>query len=62
MSRETLNFSMYSLMSTRISASEVSNMNSANILAKCVLPTPVGPININEPMGLLGSFNPILLR
>ena len=26
-------------------------------MASCVLPTPVGPRNIKEPMGFVGSFN-----
>ena len=35
---------------------------SANCLANSVLPTPVGPKKINEPIGFLGSFKPIRLR
>ena len=55
---ETLCFSMYSLISTRTKASSVSNINSAKALANSVLPTPVGPKKIKEPMGRLGSEMP----
>ena len=34
------------------------NIASANALESSVLPTPVGPRNKKEPIGLLGSFNP----
>ena len=37
-------------------------MNSARFRAKKVLPTPVGPRKINEPIGLLGSFKSALER
>ncbi len=53
---------MYSLMSIRISASSESNNSRAITLANCVFPTPVWPKNINEPIGLLGSLRPALLR
>ena len=53
---------MYSLMSIRISASSLSNIWRAKVRASSVLPTPVGPRNINVPMGFLGSFKPTLLR
>ena len=56
------NFSMYSLISMRIMLSSLSKSNFVNSFASCVLPTPVGPRKINEPIGLLGSFNPALLR
>ena len=46
----------------RISASLLPNMYSASFSARYVLPTPVGPINMNVPMGLLGSLSPIRLR
>ena len=49
-------------MSIRISASAEPNIYLANSLAKWVLPTPVGPKNMNVPIGLLGSFNPTRLR
>ncbi|CAI8370442.1 MAG: Uncharacterised protein [Cryomorphaceae bacterium] len=51
---------MYSLMSSRISDSCESNISSDKVLVSCVLPTPVGPRKINEPIGLLGSFSPTL--
>ena len=56
--RLTVCFSMYSLMSMRIRASALPNMYSASFLAKYVLPTPVGPRNMNAPIGLFGSFSP----
>ena len=37
-------------------------MASANALANSVLPTPVGPKNINEPIGRFGSFKPLRAR
>ena len=55
---ETLCFSIYSDMSTRISALSVPNMASARVLDSSVLPTPVGPKNRKEPMGRLGSLRP----
>ena len=51
-----------SLISTRITASSLPNTASANFLTNSVLPTPVGPRNMNEPMGRLGSFSPTELR
>ncbi len=36
------------------------NNISANALVSSVFPTPVGPKNKNEPIGLFGSFNPTL--
>src|SRR5712664_1228445 len=51
MSRDTLCFSMYSLMSMRIINFSSSKRNSASARANSVLPTPVGPRKINEPMG-----------
>ena len=53
---------MYSLMSTRINASSVSNKNSESVFANSVLPTPVGPKKIKDPMGRLGSLNPARVR
>ena len=47
--------SKYSDMSIRTIACSSSNRNSANARASSVFPTPVGPINMNDPMGLLGS-------
>ena len=43
-------------------ASRLSKSRSASVLARWVLPTPVGPRKRNEPMGLSGSFSPALLR
>jgi len=37
-------------------------MKRASSFANSVLPTPVGPKKINEPIGFLGSFNPALVR
>src|SRR5579885_3013516 len=53
---------MYSLMSMRTSACSSSKRNSANARASSVLPTPVGPRKINDPMGRLGSFSPARAR
>ncbi|MNO87134.1 hypothetical protein D3C76_785500 [compost metagenome] len=49
---------MNSDMSIRTMASSVSNRNSASALHSSVLPTPVGPRNMNEPLGRLGSDSP----
>ena len=49
---------MYSDISICIIASSSPNIKSANTLARRVFPTPVGPKNMKEPMGLLGSFIP----
>ena len=57
---DTANFSIYSLISTLIKASSLSNNSLARIFASCVFPTPVCPRNMNEPIGFLGSFNPAL--
>ena len=59
---DTLCFSMYSDMSTRIRSSSLPNMAFARLLESSVLPTPVGPRNKKEPMGRFGSFRPTLLR
>ncbi len=37
-------------------------MNFARARANSVLPTPVGPMNKNEPMGRWGSFIPARAR
>ena len=37
-------------------------MNSASARASSVLPTPVGPMKMNEPIGRLGSFSPARAR
>ena len=39
-----------------------SKSASARAFASSVLPTPVGPKNKNEPIGLLGSCIPALER
>ena len=49
---------MYSLMSIRTIAASSSNRNSASARAVSVLPTPVGPRKINEPIGRFGSLKP----
>ncbi len=36
------------------------NMASASAFVSSVFPTPVGPRNMNEPIGLFGSFKPTL--
>ena len=59
---ETLCFSIYSDISTRIIASSLPNTASASALDTSVFPTPVGPRNKKEPIGLFGSFNPTLPR
>ncbi len=58
MSRLTLNFSMYSDMSTRMSACSSANRKRARARASSVLPTPVGPQKTNEPIGRRGSLRP----
>ena len=40
--------------------SSESNKFLAKVFASSVLPTPVGPKKINEPIGLFISFNPAL--
>src|SRR5258708_7419067 len=47
---------MNSDMSILMSASSLPNINSASALASSVLPTPVGPMKMKEPMGRFGSF------
>ena len=56
MSRETLNFSMYSDISSCTRASFSPKTSSARALARCVFPTPVGPRKMKEPMGRFGSL------
>src|SRR5437588_95868 len=53
---------MYSDMSSRIIAASSSNRNSASALVSSVLPTPVGPRNMNEPIGRCGSCSPARAR
>ena len=52
---------MYSDISIWINDSSSPNKNSAKAFAVSVFPTPDGPKNINDPEGLLGSFNPDLV-
>ncbi len=61
-SRLTVWRSMNSDMSIWTSASSLPNMNSASALVSSVLPTPVGPRKMNEPIGRLGSFRPARAR
>ena len=51
--------SIYSDISILINESSLPNRFSANAFDNSVLPTPVGPKNRNDPIGLLGSFRPI---
>src|SRR5215813_3656574 len=53
---------MCSLMSMRTMALSLSNKNAANALVSSVLPTPVGPKKMNEPIGRLGSCSPARAR
>src|SRR5438876_796180 len=62
MSRATVCFSMYSLMSRRTIAFSSSNRNSPSAFARRVLPTPVGPRNRNDPSGRFGSCMPARAR
>ena len=62
MSRATECFSMYSDMSIRVMACSSSNRKAAKVRANSVLPTPVGPRNMNEPIGRFGSCNPARAR
>src|SRR6266851_1309395 len=61
-SRDTVCFSMYSLMSSWISESSSPKRNSASVLESSVLPTPDGPAKMNEPPGRFGSFSPARVR
>ena len=62
MRRDTLYFSIYSLISMRTILLSSSNRLSASAFASSVLPTPVGPRNRKEPIGLLGSLMPAFER
>ncbi len=53
---------MYSDMSSRTIAASSSNRNCASARASSVFPTPVGPRNRNEPIGLRGSLSPDFAR
>ena len=61
-SRLTVWRSMNSDISNWIRASSLPNMKRARALVSSVLPTPVGPRNMNEPIGRRGSFNPARAR
>ena len=60
--RDTECFSMYSDMSMRIMLFSSPKSASARALHSSVLPTPVGPRKMNEPMGRFGSFRPARAR
>ena len=62
MRRLTECFSMYSDMSMRTMAVSSSNRNDASALVSSVLPTPVGPRNMKEPIGRFGSCSPARAR
>src|SRR5207248_1479153 len=62
MSRATECFSMYSLISSRVSADSSSKRNSASARASSVLPTPVGPAKRKLPMGRFGSCSQLRQR
>ena len=49
-------------MSSLTIFSSESNRYSASDFASCVFPTPVGPKNMNVPIGFPGSFMPARLR
>ena len=53
---------MYSDISRRTILLSSSNRLSASVFASSVLPTPVGPKNRNEPIGLVGSLMPAFER
>ena len=55
---ETLCFSIYSDISTRIIFFSEPNTASARVFESSVFPTPVGPRNKKEPIGRFGSFKP----
>ena len=57
---DTEYFSIYSDISILTILCSSSNNASASDFASSVLPTPVGPKNINEPIGLRGSPIPAL--
>ena len=53
---------MYSDISTLIKAFSLPKSASARAFDNSVLPTPVGPKNRNEPIGLFGDLSPTRLR
>ncbi len=62
MSFATLCDSIYSLISILIMLFSSSNIASAIALHSSVFPTPVCPINRNEPIGFLLSWSPTRAR
>ena len=46
-------------MSIRIIESSEPKTEAARAFANSVFPTPVGPKNINDPIGRCGSANPL---
>ncbi len=62
MMRETLYFSINSLMSKRISVSGLSKSSLESTLASSVLPTPVGPTKIKEAGRRRGLICTLLRR
>ena len=58
---DTLCFSIYSDISTRIRSSSLPNRALASVFESSVLPTPVGPRNKNDPIGRFGLLSPTLL-
>ncbi len=61
-SLETECFSENSDISNLIILSSEPKRHSASAFVSSVFPTPVGPKNINEPIGLFGAFIPALVR
>ena len=59
MRRETLCFSMYSLISNR---SKCTPKFRARAALSSLLPTPLDPVNKNTPTGAFGCFNPAYER
>ncbi len=57
---DTACFSIYSDISILTILSSLSNKFLAKVFASSVLPTPVGPKNINDPIGFLSSLRPAL--
>ena len=55
---DTLCFSIYSDISTRIMDSSLPNKASASALESSVFPTPVGPRKRKDPIGRFGSLSP----
>ena len=58
--RDTENLSMYSLISILTIWFSLAKSCSAKDLASSVLPTPVGPKNMKDPIGLFSFLMPAL--